>query len=503
MWGHDVLLVTRAPARPPLAESLPPSAAKLLDRIGVRAAVDGAGFLRSTGNTVRWGDAEERVEPFGHGALGHQVLRDRFDALLLQQARESGARVLDGVAGRVRSAPGEERSATVRCSTPRGPTSLVAPWILDCRGRSAGRGVSRHGRGGRDELAERAGHERTAPPGSAATSDTAEIPRTLALAGVWESARWPLSDPTHTLVESYRGGWAWSVPVSERRRYLTVMVDPAVTRLDGRALGTQYHEQLALTSWLGQMASASAHMVREPWACDATEYLSPEIVTDSVLRVGDAASFVDPLSSFGIKKALASAWLAAVVVHTSLCDSRLTGPATELYEARERAMYRALSRAAAVLAGPPVASHESLFWSARARDESGDEGSAGDDPSDTNGELDVAALRVDPAVQSALQTMRARDHLRFSDGPTVTLAPRPAVAGNRIELRDHLVSEAFPRGVRYLRGVDLVLLARLAPDHDQVGDLYGAYTRAAAPVPLPDFMGALATLVGKEVLVLA
>src|SRR4051812_25680038 len=40
--GHRVAVLTRAPARPALAESLPPSVAKLLDRIGVRAAVDAA-----------------------------------------------------------------------------------------------------------------------------------------------------------------------------------------------------------------------------------------------------------------------------------------------------------------------------------------------------------------------------------------------------------------------------------------------------------------------------
>jgi hypothetical protein len=47
-----------------------------------------------------------------------------------------------------------------------------------------------------------------------------------------------------------------------------------------------------------------------------------------------------------------------------------------------------------------------------------------------------------------------------------------------------------------------VLLSELATAHDQVGDLYAAYARAAAPVPLPDFLGALATLIGGEVLIL-
>ncbi|HEX4934787.1 MAG TPA: hypothetical protein VFV33_16470, partial [Gemmatimonadaceae bacterium] len=59
---------------------------------------------------------------------------------------------------------------------------------------------------------------------------------------------------------------------------------------------------------------------------------------------------------------------------------------------------------------------------------------------------------------------------------------------------------AFPEGVRWVRNVDLLRLSDLAPAHRQVPDLFDAYTRAAPPVPLPDFLGALALLVGKKFL---
>jgi hypothetical protein len=84
--GHRVAVLTRAPAPPPLAESLPPSVGKLLDRIGVRSAVDAADFVRATGNTVWWGCDEPRVESFGGGSLGWQVRRDTFDSVLLAEA---------------------------------------------------------------------------------------------------------------------------------------------------------------------------------------------------------------------------------------------------------------------------------------------------------------------------------------------------------------------------------------------------------------------------------
>ena len=65
----------------------------------------------------------------------------------------------------------------------------------------------------------------------------------------------------------------------------------------------------------------------------------PELVGamtgQGILLVGDAASFIDPLSSYGVKKACVSAWLAAVVVHTCLTNASLTSAALRAPERPE------------------------------------------------------------------------------------------------------------------------------------------------------------------------
>lgn len=206
-WGHHVVLLTRSPSRRTLAESLPPSAGKLLDHIGIRAAVDRAGFVRATGNTVWWGTATPRVEPFGGGALGWQLPRDAFDRLLLAEAEAAGARVIRRAvvhdAEIDRSVGGE---AIVHYQLGSRRCAIAGRWVLDCTGRAG--------------LLARRGWRRPDAAG-----------RTLALVGVWvRRDGWDmLEEPTHTLVESYDGGWAWSVPVSRERRYVTVMVDPRIT----------------------------------------------------------------------------------------------------------------------------------------------------------------------------------------------------------------------------------------------------------------------------------
>src|SRR5437870_454025 len=98
-WGRSVVVLARRPSRESIAESLPPSAAKLLDRAGLLGAVESAQFLRSTGNTVRW-DTHERIELFAGGAHGYQLRRDVFDRLLLASARDAGATILEDVSVR-------------------------------------------------------------------------------------------------------------------------------------------------------------------------------------------------------------------------------------------------------------------------------------------------------------------------------------------------------------------------------------------------------------------
>ena len=475
--GHRVAVLARAPARPALAESLPPSVGKLLDRIGVRSAVDAATFVRASGNTVWWGTNQPRVESFGAGSLGWQVRRDTFDTLMLAEAEEAGARVVRrAVVREVTHDPAAHARSTVHYDVRGRQRSLTARWVLDCTGRAG--------------LLARRAWRRADPAG-----------RTLALVGVWERrGRWSaLDDETHTLVESYEGGWAWSVPVSRSRRYVTVMVDPAVTPIrraaESDTLAAVYEAELAKAARLHELVRSGprrANLTTTIFARDASSYDATNFGDDGLLLVGDAASFVDPLSSYGIKKALSSAWLASVVVHTALVDASMQSAALELYEGRERAMHDALRRRFAELSRDAAGDAATDFWRARSADDTGE-----------GGEPDVAALRRDPEVLAAFHELRRRDSIGLRVSDALRRTERPTVRGDRVALEEHLVVPAFRDGVRYVRSVDLVTIVALAPAYDQVPDLYAAYNRAAPPAPLPDFLGALSVLVGKGMLDLA
>lgn len=476
-WGHSVVVLTRSPSRHALAESLPPSAAKLLDHLGVSTAIEAAGFVRATGNTVWWGTPEPRVERFAADALGWQIARTVFDRVLLGEAEAAGARVMRGaVVDDVMPDATDCERTSVQYELDASRSSVSARWVLDCTGRSG--------------LLARRGWRRADPAG-----------RTLALVGVWErDGGWDmLADETHTLVESYDGGWAWSVPVSRERRYVTVMVDPTVTAVrapvGSEGLTTIYSAELAKAPALEALTGVGAgpaRLIAAPFARDASSYDASRFADGGVLLVGDAASFVDPLSSYGIKKALSSAWLASVVVHTALVDASMRGPAVELYERREREMYDGLRRRFVDLSRDAAGARPTDFWRLRAAGESAE-----------NGEPDVASLRHDPEVIAAFDAVRTRPSISLRPTPGLRRVERPTVRGDRVTLEEHLVVPAFRDGVRYIRSVDLVKIATLAPSFDQVPDLYAAYIRVAPPATLADFLGALSVLIGKGMLDLA
>ncbi|HUL74976.1 MAG TPA: tryptophan 7-halogenase [Vicinamibacterales bacterium] len=470
-WHHRVLLVDKPGGQSrTLAESIPPSAQKLLATLGMLATVEDAGFVPWRGNTVWWADAPPRVESFAAGTAGYQVVRRRFDDLLRDLAVQSGADVRPGLVRDVSvpSLDGEPAGAdpSVLVESDGHSSRVTAPMLLDCSGRAGV--IARKG-----------------------LRDAGASPPTVALVGVWQDdAGFGGANPTHTLVASYGDGWAWSVPTAPGVRYVTMMIDPARTALarGGQALDVYRAE-------LGKVAAFEplwqrARLIDGPWGADASTYSARRFAGADFLLAGDAGSFIDPLSSFGVKKALASGWLAAVVTHTALRTPSMRDQAVAFFDRRERELAVAAMRLAGQFAADVAAGGPRPFWLARAT-------SPAEEPEEG---VDAAALAQDPSVVAAFQDLRRRPRLNLRRGPTVAYVSRPAIRGLEIVMDDHLQLPRWPEGLRYLRNVDLITLARLAPNFGDVGQLYEALARIQPDVLLPDFLGALSVLIEQGAL---
>ncbi|MEO7134262.1 MAG: FAD-dependent monooxygenase, partial [Vicinamibacterales bacterium] len=407
-WGHAVQLIVRPVARR-LAVSLPSSCAKLFDAIGVSDAIARAGFIRSTGHTVWWGSDAPRIETFAAGSLGWQVEVGQLSSVMLEQAVEAGVKI-------------ERRLAP----------EADHPLVIDCTGRA---GVI------------------------ACQKDLREYdsgPRTVALAGEWRrEGDWPVPDQTHTLIESYEDGWMWSVPAGGGVRHIAAMVDPQRSELArGGSSKDVYLAEIAKTRVFSRLISgATLHQGPRGW--DASQYRAREYAGAGWLLAGDAGSFIDPLSSAGVKKALASGWLAAIVVHTCLSNRSMLAHALDFFTVREREIEQHLSRESRRFLMDASGGYHRPFWDERAEEHS-------DRPDDTG------------AVQRAFEQLKGREEWKGSVGPETLIEPRPIIRGNEIVLEPHLTAHGDPRGTRYVRGIDMLVVAELAPLSRSVHDLFDA-----------------------------
>lgn len=429
-WGHRVTLVTKAGVDHSLAVSLPPTCGKLFDAIGISDAIERAQFIRSNGNTVWWGAADARIETFAPAARGWQCDVRRLADVILQRALAAGVAL--------------ERRVVI--DPPHG-------LVLDCTGRAG--------------VIARAKDARRPDQG----------PRTIALVGQWHRDSWPVPDDTHTLIESYDDGWAWSVPIGGGVRHIAAMVDPQRSGLARGGSATQiYLAEIRKTREFSSL-TAAATLTGRPSGWDASQYDAVDYAGDDWLLVGDAGSFIDPLSSAGVKKALASAWLAAIVAHTSIGSPAMKPHALAFFNARERDIAAHLQRESRRFLSEAAMRHPHAFW---------------DERSD-----DVMAESDRDSVRRAFDDLKAADRRRFRLAAGVSIEPRPMIRGNEIVLEPHLI----PDGVRYVSGIDLVTLARVVPSADQVPDLYEAYAKQSGSTSLHDFLQALATAVAKGWLV--
>jgi flavin-dependent dehydrogenase len=476
--SHKVALIRPTiPTAASLAESVPPSASRILEELGFAEAVERGGFHPNRGNSVWWANQELREERFPEDQAGYHTDRAGLESVLIEAANQAGVRVYEGTTAR--TAQETDEGWVLRCEVEgEAEVELAAPWVIDATGR--------HG-----FLARKEGRE----PDRSTT--------TLALVRRWrQPTGWEGDDGFSTLIESYSDGWAWSVPMNEHVRCFTAMVDQRSSDLSGAGVGSMLDAELAKTTHMGPMLSGAVPE-GDAWACPASLYTASLFARPGLLLAGDAGSFIDPLSSFGVKKALSSGWLAGVAVHTALIDDSMTETATSFFDAREREVYRSYRRTSAQFFEAAHAAHGGRYWSDRA---AAARRAGGDDPA-THRLLSGAQDpdRITPEVpeadvRHAFGTIKELETLSSRAGSSLRTFERPGIDGQRIVLQDHLGSDTYPEGMRYVRGVDLRHLVRMAPQHSDVADGWTAYNDVAPPVSLPDYLTALATAFAARLL---
>ena len=290
--GHRILLITRL--RQPAIEGLSERVLRALETAGCRRA------LAAIGPPVR-------REANWHGATtaANQewvVARARFDAALLEDVAAAGVEI---VAARIaRSALEAGRWQTETGDGRR----WCGRFLVEARGRPA---PGRRLRG----------------------------PASTALARRFDGV------PAHprTAVAGFRRGWAWYASTGDGAGAVQIVLASAEPLPKRPALPALFDAALdqvgPARGWLGR-----GHAVGEVVARHAEASRAVLPVEEALLRVGDAALAIDPLSGHGVFEALASARAAAPVINTILRRPQDAAVARRFYEERVRLAFARFAR---------------------------------------------------------------------------------------------------------------------------------------------------------------
>ncbi len=329
-----------------VGESLLPASMPVLAELGVLPAVEAAGFLPKYGATMVWGrDPDPWSWSFRESSPRYphafQVVRARFDEILLRNAAEHGADVREGC--RVLEADAGPSGAILRIEDAEGRRHTArARFVVDASGQA---GLIGRTRGLREPD---------------------PFFRNLAVYGYYSGgSRLPEPDTNNILIESVEDGWLWAIPLHTGLFSTGVVVDSAVGRERINEMGPEafFRERVASGPHTSALL-AGATLTGSPTVVRDWSYSSSELAGEGFVLAGDAACFVDPLFSSGVHLALSSGVLAAAYVTSALKDPELGKAAAAVYTQQYRQQYEHFRELARLFyAGNRTV--ESYFWEAR------------------------------------------------------------------------------------------------------------------------------------------
>lgn len=341
--GADVLVVEgRTFPREHIGESLLAMSMPYLRTWGVAERVEAAGFVRKPGAIFVWGGTDRPLElGMPHPGYAFQVERSRFDALLLDAAREQGATVAEARWVRAPVVDDGGRVVGVELSGRAGGEVVTARHVVDASGlhqllpRKLGLPLALSG------------------------------PRRAAVSGYFSGAdRLPAPHADDIISEACDDGWLWFIPLGPSLTSVGFVTDD---RWGDARPGDVLARQVASSSLVrGLLERAS--VARDARLLRYTNHVvDAPTWGDGYVLVGDSAAFVDPLFSTGVHGALHMASHAAAAIVATAEGRMDDATAAAWYDAKVREHYHRVDETVRLLYG--VHPGPGPFW--RSRDLSG------------------------------------------------------------------------------------------------------------------------------------
>ena len=308
--GRNVLILEREKfPRYHIGESLLPFSFQPLQRLGLIDKMRKSAFVKKY--SVQFVSPSGRAsQPFyffnrydrDTVAQTWQVLRSEFDQLLLDNAREKGARVLEETTvteliqedGKARGVRAQTKGGQVR--------EFRAPITLDCSGKEAFCAVRNHWR--------------TKDPG-------------LNKIAVWTYYKGAKRDDgidagATTVAYVPEKGWFWYIPQHNDMISVGVVAEGKYLTRDGvREPEAIFNREVEQNQWIKQHLAVGKQTGRYFLTSEYTHH-SRHCAMDGLLLVGDAFAFLDPVFSSGVMLALKSGTWAGDEVEAALKEKNFS-----------------------------------------------------------------------------------------------------------------------------------------------------------------------------------
>lgn len=314
--GHRVLVLEKERfPRFKIGESLLPYSRAILEDLGVWPKLQGFGFPVKRGAQFHLADGSKTLKfVFAEGCFTKhteilQVERAIFDEVLLNHAAECGAEVRQGWTVNRFEDRGDHH--VVRASSDRGETGeFNAKYLVDASGRANVTGVQE---GLREYHPQH---------------------RKLAVFGHFHGVR---RDEGRTasdiIIVRLKNKWFWIIPISPEKTSVGCVLEKDEFAATQESLDGIFN-RIVQSSAVLRDRMAHARLVGAMQTTTDFSYFNRRLVGPRLLRVGDAAGFLDPIFSAGVHLALWSGKLAFEVVHASLANSRKYDRLARRYEHR-------------------------------------------------------------------------------------------------------------------------------------------------------------------------
>jgi flavin-dependent dehydrogenase len=284
-----------------IGESLLPYGYFTLERIGVLDRMKASHFTRKYSVQFVGASGRASVPFYFSQQLEHaasttwQVLRSEFDQLMLDNAREKGAEVIEEITVRELIQPDGAVTGVRAIGKDGAAREFHAPMTIDATGRDAF-AVTRNGWKVRDPYLNK-------------IAVWTYYEGALRDAGIDEGAT--------TVAYVPEKGWFWYIPLANNIVSVGVVAEKDYLYKDTRDLPTIFHREVKKNAWIEKHLAVGRQF--GPYRVTGEySYRSRHCSADGLVLVGDAFGFLDPVFSSGVMLALRGGELVGDAVDAAL-----------------------------------------------------------------------------------------------------------------------------------------------------------------------------------------